>query len=128
MKPKILIKVIALIELVAALPWHGVYLFGWYARRAIEFDAWMVFLSIEGVCFLLFPLLSVVGVFLNKRWVYYTLMVFPVLAFIHSISAIPYLSHIAPIGYWRSIVLAIINGGLIFYINKLRKGAVPEYA
>ena len=123
-----LIKIIALVELVAALPWHGVYLFGWYARRTTEFDPWMVFFTIEGICFMLFPLLSVVGVFLNKKWAYYTLMVFPVLAFIHGISAIPYLSHIAPIGHWRTLVLAVINGGLIFYINKLRKGAMPQHA
>lgn len=88
----------------------------------------MVLFTIEGVCFLLFPLISVVGVFLKKRWAYYTLMVFPVLAFIHGISAIPYLSHIAPIGYWRSAMLVIINGGLIYCINNLRKHSLLKQA
>ena len=118
----------AIVELVAALPWPGVYLFGWHLRNATEFNPLMMFLAIEGICFLLAPLISIVGVFLGKRWAYYSLMIFPVLAFLHGISAIPYLSHIAPVGYWRSAVLVIINGGLIYFINKLRKDAVPQYA
>lgn len=115
------IKIIALVQLVAALPWHGVYLFGWYARDVTDFDAWMVVLAIEGILFLLMPLVSVAGAFLNKRWACYTLMVFPVLAFIHGISAIPYLSHTVPVGPWRSVVLAIVNGGIICVTYRLRK-------
>lgn len=34
MKTDKLIKIVALLELITALPWHGVYLFGWYARKA----------------------------------------------------------------------------------------------
>ena len=115
------IKIIALVQLVAALPWHGVYLFGWYARDVADFDAWMLFLAVEGILFLLMPLVSVVGAFLNKRWACYTLMVFPVLAFIHGISAIPYLSHIVPVGPWRSVVLAIANGSIIRVTYRLGK-------
>lgn len=116
------IKIIALVQLVAALPWHGVYLFGWYARDVADFDAWMLFLAVEGILFLLMPLVSVVGAFLNKRWACYTLMVFPVLAFIHGISAIPYVSHVVPVGPWRSMVLAIINIGKIYLVYRMRKG------
>lgn len=118
------IKIIALVQLVAALPWHGVYLFGWYARDVADFDAWMVALAVEGILFLLMPLFSVAGAFLNKRWAYYTLMVFPVLAFVHGISAIPYLSHIVPVGPWRSAALIIINGGLIWFVVELRRRSV----
>jgi hypothetical protein len=115
------IKIIALVQLVAALPWHGVYLFGWYAGDVTDFDAWMVVLAVEGIFFLLIPLVSVVGAFLNKRWAYYTLMVFPVLAFIHGISAIPYLSHIVPVGPWRSVLMAIVNVGMICFVYRMRK-------
>lgn len=115
------IKIIALVQLVAALPWHGVYLFGWYAPDVTDFDAWMVVLAVEGILFLLMPLFSVAGAFLNKRWAYYTLMVFPVLAFVHGISAIPYLSHIVPVGPWRSVLMAIVNVGMICFVYRLRK-------
>lgn len=118
------IKIIALVQLVAALPWHGVYLFGWYTRDVTDFDAWMVVLAVEGILFLLIPMLSVAGAFLNKRWPYYTLMVFPVLAFFHGISAIPYFSHIVPVGPWRSAALILINGGLIWFVVELRRRSV----
>lgn len=123
------IKIIALIELVAAMPWPGVYLYGWYlARKSESLDAWMVALTIEGALFLIAPMLATVGAFLRKKWAAYLLMVFPVLAFIHGISAIPYLSHIAPIGPWRTLALVAINGGLIILIFRHRKGLVPSKA
>lgn len=116
------LKIVALVQLVAALPWTGVYLFDWYARAVTDFDAWIVFSAVEGVLFLLMPLVSVVGAFLNKRWVCYTLMVFPVLAFIHGISAIPYVSHVAPVGPWRSVVLAVVNSSMIYFVYRMSKG------
>ncbi|MBT13414.1 MAG: hypothetical protein CMI02_15430 [Oceanospirillaceae bacterium] len=116
------IRIIALVQLAAALPWHGVYLFGWYARDVTDFDAWIVFSAVEGILFLLMPLVSVVGAFLNKRWACYTLMVFPVLAFIHGISAIPYVSHVVPVGPWRSVVLAIVNSSMIYLVYRMSKG------
>ena len=125
MNTKKWVKGLAIIQLIAALPWHGVYLFGWYARNTNEFDPLMVGLAIEGVLFLLAPIVSLAGAFLNKGWVYYSLMVFPVLACLHGISVIPYLSHIAPIGHGRSVVLVVINGGVTYFIYRLRKGLVP---
>ncbi|HCS29045.1 MAG TPA: hypothetical protein DIW43_16430 [Spongiibacteraceae bacterium] len=116
------IKIIALVQLVAALPWPGVYIFGWYARAVTDFGAWIVFSAVEGILFLLMPLVSVFGAFLNKRWACYTLMVFPVLAFIHGISAIPYVSHLVPVGPWRSVVLAIVNSSMIYLAYRMSKG------
>jgi multisubunit Na+/H+ antiporter MnhF subunit len=116
------LKIIALVQLAAALPWHGVYLLGWYARDVTDFDAWMVVLAIEGILFLLMPLMSLVGAFLHKRWACYTLMVFPVLAFIHGISAIPYVSHVVPVGPWRSVVVAIVNSSMIYFVYRMSKG------
>jgi len=116
------LKIIALVQLAAALPWHGVYLLGWYARDVTDFDAWMVVLAIEGILFLLMPLMSLVGAFLQKRWACYTLMVFPVLAFIHGISAIPYVSHVVPVGPWRSVVVAIVNSSMIYFVYRMSKG------
>ena len=122
------IKGIAIVQLIAALPWRGVYLFGRYARNANEYAPLTDALTIEDVLFLLAPIVSVAGAFLNKGRVYCTLMVFPISAFIHGVSVIPYLSRIAPIGYGRLVVLVIINGGVIYFIHKLRKGLAPQNA
>jgi hypothetical protein len=122
------IKCLALVQLSAALPWHGVYLFGWHARGMTGFDAWAAFLAIEGVIFLALPLVSVLGAFSNRRWTYYSLMAFPILAFVHGISALPYLSHLAPVGYVRSAILALINGGMVYFVNRLRLSSVARYA
>ncbi|MCJ8298174.1 MAG: hypothetical protein MJK13_04455 [Pseudomonadales bacterium] len=121
------IKLIALVELVAAIPWKGVYLFGWYYRNVTEFSTWMIGFSIEGGLFIMAPIISIIGAFMRKKWATYTLMIFPVLAFIHGISAIPYLSHIAPNGPWRTLALVIINGGLLYFIHRHREGNVPRH-
>ena len=128
MKVISLIKVIALVEFVAALMWPGVYLFSQHALTSNSIDTFTIAFSISGALFILAPTVSLVGAFFDRRWVYFSLLIFPVLAFVHGISAVPYLSHLAPTGVWRTGALAIINGGVIFLVLWLRRRSLPRHA
>ena len=118
MRSSTIMKAIAITQLAAALPWHGVYLLGYHLRDSGPslYLEW----GIEGLLFVLSPIVSVYGALTGKKWTYLTLMVFPLLAFIHGISAIPYLSYIAPVGMTRTYLLMVINGGMICMIVWLR--------
>lgn len=116
------LKSIALIEIVAAVPWHGVYLhaYHFYPARRVADPIYLLF-SIEGALFIAAPIVSLVAAVQHKFWAAYTLVIFPILAFVHGISAVPYLANIAPTGLARTILLAVVNGGLIYASLKLGK-------
>ena len=116
----------SLVQLAAALPFRGIYLF-WLLTVKMGFEGvgliTLVFM-VEGVLFLLFPIASFIGSLLNRQWPFYTLAMFPFLAFIHGVSAVPYLAKPFPIGVPSTIALVIINLGfvlaLVFYKVKGR--------
>jgi hypothetical protein len=121
------LRLIAVTELVCALPWHGIYLLGYRLMshpQAAAVDPLLVALSAEGLLFLLAPLAGVYGAFRNRPWVTFPLALFPVLAFAHGVSAIPYLARLAPVGHWRTLALVVINGGLIVAVLVLRTKSV----
>ncbi|WP_026960496.1 MULTISPECIES: hypothetical protein [Aliagarivorans] len=119
MNIKITLFVVSLTQTLSAIMWPGIYLYGWYALGFSEFKVIYLLTAILGGIFLLAPIASLIGVYFEKKWAGYTLFIFPPLAFLHGVSAVPYLSRLAPVGLWRTLLLILINGGMVLIISKL---------
>ena len=123
------IKTIAVLEVLCVILWPGAWLlsydvfFQWSASPLLV----RVF-AVEGVVFLAAAVLGAVGAFRNRRWAVYPLVLFPFLAFIHGISVVPYLARVAPIGNWRSLVILVINAGVVFALLRMRKAYAAAVA
>ena len=105
----------SVIQLAAALPFRGIYLM-WLPAVQTGFngvDSITILFFIEGILFLALPIASLIGSYSNKQWPFYTLAIFPLLAFIHAVSAVPYLAKPFPIGFPSTVALIIINVGFV---------------
>jgi len=111
------------------LPWLPSYI-GLYSNSTLENfgNVVFVFFILLHGAFILSPIASTVIVLREKRIAPYILCIFPVLAFINGISAVPYLANIVPVGTLRTFALVIVNGGVIAAVFLAPKLMVPRNA
>ena len=117
MTKKHILLCIALIEILAMMPWIPPYIALYSNATLTSFGSavFVFFVALNGV-FIISPVASTLCVLRENKIAPYMLSIFPVLAFINGISAIPYLANIAPEGGVRTVALVVVNGGLILTV------------
>ena len=108
---------ISLLQVIAMLPWVIPYI-QMYSNTTLQnySSAVFVFFLVLHAVFILSPITSLLAAYRDYKVTPYLLCVFPVLAFINGISAVPYLANIAPTGTLRTIALIVVNTGLILAV------------
>jgi hypothetical protein len=107
-------QVLAILQLLKALELHGVYTILW-ARLTTDQPMllldWAV--SLASVLFLLFPIAAVIGLFRRRRWGFYPLILFPIVAVVFGAIPVPFAAHLYSSDvYFMSKVIIVVN--LIF--------------
>lgn len=118
-------QVFALLAVISAISFHGVYTF-YLQTPVLSFDSFFeVTIFCLALLFILLPTLALASLLLKKPWGILPLIVFPIVATVFSIAAIPFLLQLFPVGAIRGIFVIVINSmffGATIYIGlKLNK-------
>ncbi|WP_223668745.1 hypothetical protein [Kangiella shandongensis] len=106
--------VISLIALISAISSHGIYTFylqNGFPKFQSQLELGIIALAI---LFIVLPALSVIGLLLKKIWGILPLALFPIVATVFSVSTLPFISQVFPVGSVRSIIIIVIN--ILFFL------------
>jgi hypothetical protein len=113
MKKKRISQLIALGEVIVALPLYGIYTAPVRFFGAIGYWAPMnILTNVLSVVFLVLPLLALYGISKDRSYGYWSLGLFPVVAFVFGVTAIPFVKYL----YGSDVML---NTVFIVLINVL---------
>ena len=103
-------QVLGMLQLVKALELHGIYTVLWAqltGDQPMTLQGWG--LSLASMLFLLLPIIAVIGLFQRRRWGFYPLIVFPLVAVVFGAIPMPFLASYLRSFAFTSELLIVLN-------------------
>ena len=117
-------RMLSAIELVSAILMPDIWLF---VFNAWKMDATVnVFSIVMWTGFIIVPVLTFIGMTFRVMAAFWGLYIFPVVAYIFGVGAIPFIAELAPPVYPRGILLTVVNIAAIVLAVFLHRNCVRE--
>ena len=117
-------RILSAIELLSAIIMPDIWLF---VFNAWEMEATVnVFSIVMWAGFIIVPVLTFVGMIFKVEAAFWGLYIFPVIAYIFGVGAIPFVAELAPPVYPRGLLLTFVNMAAIVLAVFLRRNCIRE--
>ncbi|HRQ58216.1 MAG TPA: hypothetical protein PLN31_12415 [Azoarcus taiwanensis] len=119
---------LAFCEALVAVPLYGIYTAPVQLFGATEYWSPMtLMLNTLSVVFLILPLAALYGVFRNQRYGYWCLGLFPLVALVFGVTAIPFVKHLyGSAVLLNSVFIIVINTGVCLAAVWLYRTRTPK--